>query len=430
MKVTVFEKAENAGGIVRRVIPGFRISAEAIGKDVALAQAYGANFIYGCEVKSLDELRDFDDVVVCTGAWIPGVLKLQAGEARNAVEFLAAYKKHPNLTTLGRNVVVVGGGNTAMDTARAAKRVHGVRSVSLVYRRDAKNMPANEAELKMAMDDGVEFRTLLSPVAWEDKKLKCEIMALGPADGAGRRSPVATGEYEYLKADAVIAAVGERTDTALYKALGVALDGKGRPILDEETGRSSIPNVYFAGDGAKGPSTVVMAIAGAAKAARAIAGVDFESFAPLNVAHSAGEALVKKGVFCRDCHEADRCLECATVCENCVDVCPNRCNVPSLSQGRIQILHLDGPCNRCGNCETFCPWSSAPYRDKWTLFSDIESFGEAENQGFAVIHGLTVRVRFAGEVFDVDLGEGDGRLPKELAVFTRTVILRYPEYII
>ena len=223
--------------------------------------------------------------------------------------------------------------------------------------------------------------------------------------------------------------MGERTDTALYKALGVALDEKGRPVLDEATGRSSIPNVYFAGDGAKGPSTVVMAIAGAAKAAKAICGADFETYAMFNTAHSPDEAIVKKGVFCGGCHESERCLECATVCENCVDVCPNRCNVPIVSQGRIQILHLDGPCNRCGNCETFCPWSSAPYRDKWTLFPDVRSFAEAENQGFAVLGGLTVRVRFAGEEFDVDLGEGNGRLPQELAVFTRTVILRCPEYI-
>ena len=174
---------------------------------------------------------------------------------------------------------------------------------------------------------------------------------------------------------------------------------------------------------------MVMAIAGAARAARAICGADYEQFAPFNVAHSPEEAIVKKGVFCKDCHESDRCLECATVCENCVDVCPNRCNVPIVSQGRIQILHLDGPCNRCGNCETFCPWSSAPYKDKWTLFPDEQSFREADNQGFAVLGGLTVRVRFGGEEFDVDLGEGNGRLPHDLAVFTRTVILRYPEYI-
>ena len=427
VNVTVFEKADSAGGAVRRAIPAFRISAEAIDRDIALAQGWGVNFVFGCEVRSLDELSSFDDVVVCTGAWIPGVLKLRQGEARNAVEFLCSCKNHPRTTPLGRNVVVVGGGNTAMDTARAAKRLLGVRSVTVVYRRDARNMPADEAELQEALSEGISFRTLLSPVSWENKLLKCEVMELGEPDEKGRRSPVPTGVYETLKADAVLAAVGERTDTELYKALGIALDDRGRPVLDPETGRSSIPNVYLAGDGATGPSTVVEAIAGAARVARAVCGADFEKYAPLNTALSPSEAIAKKGVFRTGCHESERCLECATVCENCVDVCPNRANVAVEIQGRIQILHLDGPCNRCGNCESFCPWSSAPYKDKWTLFPDEQSFREADNPGFVSLGGAVVRVRFAGEEFETDLGESDGRLPKELAVFTRTVLFRYPE---
>ncbi len=430
VKVTVFEKSESAGGAVRRAIPAFRISREAIDRDVELARAYGVNFVFGCEVRSLGELKSFDDVIVCAGAWVPGVLKLEVGEARNAVEFLCAFNKHPHLTLPGRNVVVVGGGNTAMDTARAAKRAHGVKSVTVVYRRDERNMPADEAELQEALADGIQLRTLLSPVSWEEKLLKCEVMQLGAPDAAGRRSPVPTGEYEYLKADAVIAAVGERTDTALYTALGIETDERGRAVYDRETGLTNLPHVYIAGDGATGPSTVVEAIAGAARAAKAICGADFEKYAPLNVAHSPEEAIVKKGIFCSGCHDSERCLECATVCENCVDVCPNRANVAVTVQGRIQILHLDGPCNRCGNCETFCPWNSAPYKDKWTLFPDAAAFEEAENQGFAPLGGMNVRVRFAGEVFDVDLGETNGSLPRELAVFTRTVLTRYPELIL
>ena len=427
VSVTVFEKADAAGGAVRRAIPAFRISDEAIDRDVALARAWGVSFLFGCEVKSLDELKDFQDVVVCTGAWVPGVLKLEKGEARNAVEFLTACRRHPHATPLGRHVIVVGGGNTAMDTARAAKRLWGVKTVTVVYRRDARNMPADEAELREALADGVSFRTLLSPLSWEDKTLKCEIMELGEPDAKGRRTPVPTGAYEYLKADAVLAAVGERTDTDLYRALGIDLDEKGRPVLDPKTGRSSLPHVYLAGDGASGPSTVVEAIAGAARAAAAIAGIDYERFAGTNVTAPAA-AIARKGVFhAPGAPEADRCLECATVCENCVDVCPNRANVAVDVGGRIQILHLDGPCNRCGNCESFCPWSSAPYRDKWTLFPDAAAFAEAENPGFAPLGGMSVRVRFAGQEFDADLGEGNGGLPPELAVFTRTVLLRYPE---
>lgn len=426
-EVTVFEKAENAGGIVRRVIPSFRISEEAIEKDVALAKAWGAEFSFGTEVRYLDQLAGFSDVVVCTGAWIPGKLPLEQGEAMNVIEFLAAYKKHPRLTRLGRHVIVVGGGNTAMDAARAAKRVPGVKDVTVVYRRDVRNMPADEAELNEALSEGVKFRNLLAPVAMGKRELRCEIMTLGEPDEKGRRAPVGTGEYELLPADTVIAAVGEKTDTALYQALGIQVDGKGRAVLDSATGRTNLPNLYLAGDGAKGPSTVVEAIAGAARAARAICGMSFEKYAGQNIAPDVQGVMAKKGVFCRDCHEADRCLECATVCENCVDVCPNRANVPILVEGRIQILHLDGPCNQCGNCMTFCPWNSAPYEEKWTLFPDVQSFDESKNQGFVPLGGAAVRVRFAGEEFDVDLGEGGSPLlPPELTVFTRTVLFRYP----
>ena len=428
-QVTVFEKTAEAGGTVRHVIPAFRISGEAIDRDVALATAYGVSFVYGCEIKSLEELSSFDHVILCAGAPVPGKLPLQAGEARNAVEFLAAYKRHPHTTTLGRHVIVVGGGNTAMDTARAAKKLWGVKTVTLVYRRDAANMPADEAELQEALGDGIRFRPLLSPVSWENKQLKCEIMELGEPDEKGRRAPLPTGAYETLRADAVLAAVGEKTDTALYEALGLALDDRGRPVMDPATGRSSIPNVYLAGDGATGPSTVVEAIAGAARAVKAICGADFEKYASCNLASDPAEVRAKKGVFCGSCHEADRCLECATVCENCVDVCPNRANVAVEVQGRTQILHLDGPCNRCGNCETFCPGSSAPYKDKGTLFPDAESFREASNPGFAPLGGARVLVRFAGEEFEADLGEGNGRLPRELAVFTRTVLMRHPQWI-
>jgi putative selenate reductase len=425
--VTVFEKAQNAGGIVRRVIPPFRIADEAAQRDEALAAAYGAEFRYNTEIRSPEQLKGYDAVVVCTGAWMPGKLPLEKGEAADVLEFLAQFRRDPEQCRLGRNVVVVGGGNTAMDAARAAKRCPGVETVSLVYRRDMRNMPADEAELREAMADGVIFRDLLSPVKHEHGRLTCERMVLGEPDRTGRRSPAGTGEFVDVEADTVLAAVGERTDSALYRTLGIALDEKGRAVLDPATQRSSDPRIYLAGDGAKGPSTVVEAVADAARAVKAITGADFEKYAPLNVSSSPAEALARKGVFRENCRETERCLECATVCEACVDVCPNRANTAVAVDGKIQILHLDGQCNECGNCETFCPWNSAPYRDKWTLFWDRESFDKGPNQGFLPLGKLNILCRFAGETFACDLGDGNGKLPAELAEFTRTVLLWYPE---
>ena len=428
-EVTVFEKAEEPGGIVARVIPSFRIEPERAQRDADMAAALGVSFRYGTEISSREQLAGFDAAVVCTGAWVPGTLALEGKPARNVIEFLGEFKRHPKRCRPGKHVVIVGGGNTAMDAARTALRCHGVKSVSVVYRRDMRNMPADEAELREAIEEGVVFRPLLSPTAWDGKRLTCEKMRLGDPDAKGRRSPVATGECETVEADAVIAAVGERTDAALYRALGLALDEKERPVVDRATGRSSVENIYLAGDGAFGPSTVVEAIAGAARAAKAIAGAEYERFAWLNVAHDAQEALDKKGIFRTACHESERCLECATVCENCVDVCPNRANVAIRVNGGLQILHMDGPCNECGNCATFCPWSGAPYRDKWTMFAEREAFDKGPNRGFLPIEGLRVLCRFGGRVGEIDLGESNGFLPAELAAFTRAVLTGHRELI-
>ena len=423
--MTVFEKSLKPGGIVRHVIPPFRISTETVEKDAMLCAGLGVKFRYGTEIRSADQLAAFDDAVICTGAWVPGTLPLEGGQPRNVIEFLSAYKKHPLWCIPGRSVAVIGGGNTAMDAARAAKRCTGVKKVTLVYRRDMRSMPADEEELRLALKDGVELRPLLSPVAIEGKKLKCEKMTLGEPDASGRRRPVATGEYEYIDAACVIAAVGERTDTALYQALGIPVDEKGRAITDANG--MAAPHLYLAGDGATGPSTIVQAIAGATRVAKAITGTDFEKYVAQNAKGDPATARSRKGVFADGGRASERCLECATVCENCVDVCPNRANVSLLIDGRSQILHLDWMCNECGNCATFCPWSSAPYREKWTMFANRDGFETSENQGFLPLGGLRVLVRFAGESFEVDLGEANGELPPELAKFTRAALLRYPE---
>ena len=137
----------------------------------------------------------------------------------NVFDFLSRFKKEPDKINLGRHVVVVGGGNTAMDAARAAKRVKGVETVSLVYRRNRKYMPADEEELELALEDGVEFRELLAPVGVKDGVLTCHEMELGAPDATGRRTPVDTGRVVEVPACTVITAVGEKVDTALYLSL-------------------------------------------------------------------------------------------------------------------------------------------------------------------------------------------------------------------
>ena len=410
VNVTLFEAKDALGGIVRHVIPEFRISSEAIDNDVKLMEAMGVKVKLNTRIGDLRALRnEFAHVIVAAGAWKRGSAGMEYGEELNVLAFLEAAKKSPETLTLGENVVVIGGGNTAMDAARAAKRIPGVKRVSLVYRRTKRYMPADQEELELALADGVEFRELLAPVGAKDGVLTCRVMELGTPDASGRRSPVDTGKTAEVPADTVITAVGEKVDTALYTANGLAVDNRGRVVVNLETMESSVKGIYVVGDGQTGPATVVEAIAGAMRAARAIQDFDTDTFVDKNVNPDYAAPLAKRGDVCTDCAACGeiRCLGCATVCETCAEVCPNRANVAVRVEGmrQRQIIHVDGMCNECGNCGTFCPYDSPPYKDKFTLFWSREDFDHSENQGFLRLDRYKTLVRFAGEVKEYDVSD-------------------------
>lgn len=434
ISVTVFEKRDQFGGIVRHVIPAFRISTSSIEKDISLAQAMGAKFECGVEVTSAQELKQkgYTHVIFATGAWKPGHLDLEYGQMVNVLEFLEQCKSNPDALSIGENVVVIGGGNTAMDAARAAKRVDGVKHVRLVYRRSKRYMPADEEELALALGDGVEFCELLAPVGVKDGLLTCHKMTLGTPDASGRRSPVDTGEIAELPADTVIAAVGEHVDGAYFGSNGLALDARGKVKVNADTLETSVKGIYVTGDANRGPATVVEAIADAMKAAKAIAGISADAYESLNVNPDDSSALRKKGTVCSDCSkclESERCLECATVCECCVDVCPNRANIAVSVKGKAmrQIIHVDGMCNECGNCATFCPYDSRPYKDKFTLFWSEEDFLNSTNEGFLLLDAQKqlYRVRLDGQICEYSMGDVDCGLPTDIS---RLISAAYGSY--
>ena len=428
--VTVFERKEKLGGVVRNVIPEFRISADSIDKDVELCKAYGAEFKLGAEVTSVKALKaeGYTDVIVSIGAWKPGRSPLAYGEVTDALEFLMEAKKNGASMNIGKDVVVLGGGNTAMDVARAAKRIPGVEHVRLIYRRTKRYMPADEEELQLAIEDGVEFLELLAPVGAENGKLKCSVMELGAPDASGRRSPVDTGKTEEYPADTIIAAIGETIDTSLYAELGIEMDAKGRPVVDGNM-MTTEAGVYAVGDSRRGPATVVEAIADSAKAAAAIAGISYDKYAEENIAADEKMYTAKKGVQSRDTKKTpdDRCLGCPTVCEVCTDVCPNRANVAIHVPGKCkaQIIHVDGMCNECGNCKVFCPYKGGrPYKDKFTLYWTEEDFLDSTNEGFLVLDGTQVKVRLDGKVETVDVAQ-ETDLPADAVAVIRTVLKDY-----
>lgn len=430
VKVTLYEQKDSLGGVVRNVIPGFRITKEAIDNDVKLVTAYGAEVKLNTRVENIKELAaNYDAVILANGASDPGVLKLEAGESINALEFLADFKKKDGQLNIGKNVVVIGGGNTAMDTARAAKRTAGVEHVYLVYRRTKRYMPADAEELEMAVKDGVEFRELLAPKKLEDGRLVCEVMRLGEMDASGRRGVEATGELVSVPADTVIAAVGEHVPASYYEANEVNVSERGKALVNTDTLESSRKGVYVIGDGLGGPATVVEGIRDAKKAAEAILGQTVSKDVP--VEGNAEEIYVRRGSLVERLSgqaETGRCLSCSAVCENCAEVCPNRANVAVRVPGmaKHQIIHVDYMCNECGNCKSFCPYDSAPYLDKFTLFASEADMEDSRNQGFTVLDRETVscKVRYLGNILNWKAGETT-EIPEGLCKVMETVCKDY-----
>ena len=416
--VTVFDQADEIGGVPANVIPRFRFPREDLEQDIDRIRALGVQFRLGSQgrfsVETWGALKKegFQAVVLALGASVPRPLKLE-GEGIpvvDALAFLQSLHRGDRTYNHKTSVVVVGGGNTAMDSARAARRLPGKPTVRLLYRRSLREMPADREEFDLALADGVEFTelalpekmaTLLSSGSDEGRGvLTIRGMALGEPDSSGRRSPRPTEKTWEVECDLIVAAVGETPDRDLYTALGIEVDPHGRPVVDPQTLETRVPGLFVVGDGRRGPASIISAEADGRRAAEAILGIPKveggrKKFAPPpldweKLSHR-GELLESLGetdpAFAQ--REAERCLTCSTACLRCVEVCPNRANmvigVPldgPLSQ-ELQILHVDELCNECGNCGFFCPYDGDPYALKPTLFRDEGSLRASSNGGFA-----------------------------------------------
>ena len=405
--VTIFEKEEKAGGVIRYVIPGFRIGDATIDKDISFIQKMGVEIRTNTEITSVADLKaqGYDAVILAIGAGKPGTLKLEKGETVNALKFLRDFKANDGKLNIGKNVVVIGGGNTAMDTARAAKRTEGVEHVYLVYRRTKRYMPAAEDELLEVLEEGVEFKELLSPVSLDGGRLLCKKMKLGQMDASGRAGVTETADVVEVPADTVIVAVGEKIDTDFYTANQIAVDERGKAKVNDKTLETSVSGVYVAGDGARGAATIVEGIRDAQLAVKDILGKEITRDAA--VTGDVKDCFEKKGILKHSKEaktEEERCLTCNKVCENCVDVCPNRANISIKVPGMAmnQVIHVDYMCNECGNCKSFCPYASAPYKDKFTLFANEKDMADSKNDGFVVLdkENKTCKVRFVGQITD------------------------------
>ncbi|GAG60781.1 unnamed protein product, partial [marine sediment metagenome] len=195
-KVTVFEKQDSPGGVITYVMPNFRIPASAIEKDISIIKALGVDFKFGeSEDFSINDLnsKGYKYIFIGIGAEVSRKLQL-TGDNNNVYEtldFLRSFNKDSGALNIGRRVAVIGGGNTAVDSARSALRIDGVEKVFIIYRRTEDEMPADREEYERALEEGVIFKPLLLPESFSKTGiLKCRKMTLGTPDSSGRRRPV------------------------------------------------------------------------------------------------------------------------------------------------------------------------------------------------------------------------------------------------
>ncbi|WP_235910887.1 putative selenate reductase subunit YgfK [Heliobacterium mobile] len=439
--VTVFEPRQSAGGTVRHVIPRFRISDEAIESDIQFIKDHGVKFHFGADRSLTPEAlkgQGFSYVIVAVGAGAEKDFLLENASSSvriiSALEFLQRYNSEPASLQLGKHVAIVGAGNTAMDASRTALKLPGVESSTVIYRRTEKEMPAYREEYELALADKVKFHFLLNPESFDaDGTLRCRVMKLGQRDSSGRRKPEKTEELRTLPIDTLITAIGEDVDYALLHRLGLTASDKMPPETNKLNCETVLQGVYLVGDAHRGPSSIVNGIADGRKAADAICRIEDPAWQPSRFTPSPTSAeqvkriaSKKQGLTAQSDvpveagdevnlavgdKEYHRCVECNSVCNKCVEVCPNRANVavPMSDEGRFrnyyQIVHIDAYCNECGNCASFCPWEGRPYTDKPTLFSLRNDFEDSRNPGFFV-EGDQVLVRLNGEVHTFALADG------------------------
>ena len=277
-QVTVFEANDFAGGMLQSGIPSYRLPREIIKSEINLIIDFGVKIVYNHNVKDLKELtKDFDAIYISVGLIKEKAVNIPGNDLPGvyyALDFLKQ-KYIDNKLSIGKSIAVIGGGDVAMDCARTAIRMDGIQDVYIVYRRSAKEMPAQDIEKEEAEKEGIIFQNLLAPAAIEGnqkvEKLICYQVKLGEPDSSGRRKPIIMENTRVeFEVDNVIFAIGQEADQDFYqKNPELKQNNKGLLEVNPETFETSIANVYAGGD-IIGGMTAVESIGNAKKAAKTI----------------------------------------------------------------------------------------------------------------------------------------------------------------
>ncbi len=287
--VTVFEALHEIGGVLKYGIPEFRLPNRIVDVEIDGLRRMGVHFLTNCIVGktlSYDDLHDdgFRGIFVASGAGLPNFMGIP-GENLVGVMSSNEYLTRVNLMDAanpesdtpvqqGKRVAVIGGGNTAMDSVRTAKRL-GAERAMIIYRRSEEEMPARLEEVKHAKEEGVEFLTLHNPIEYlgdergRVRQMRLQKMQLGEPDASGRRRPIPIeGAIETVEVDEVIVSVGVSPNPLIPRAFsGLEISKKGTIVVDEASRRSALPDVYAGGDIVRGGATVILAMGDGKRAA-------------------------------------------------------------------------------------------------------------------------------------------------------------------
>lgn len=383
--VHVVESAETAGGMMRYGIPKYRLPREVLDAEIARIEALGVEFEFGREVSDLAaEMKagGYAAAFIGAGASLAHRAYIPAGDAAHIMDAVSLLRSVESSSPgeeplLGRRVVVYGGGNTAIDVARTAKRLGSEPIV--VYRRTRERAPAHAFEIEEALEEGVSMKWLSTISEAERGTIRIEKMKL---DESGYPQP--TGEYETIEADSLVLALGQETNLSFLSALPDLKVEKGSVVVDERM-MTSVPGIFAGGDVVPGDRNVTVAIGHGKRAAKAMdawlrgempgekAPADPATFEKLNTWYYADapqkirpqldivrrqttfeevlEGLTEENAL----FEARRCMSCGNCfeCDNCYGVCPDNA-VVKLGPGRKFRFNYDY-CKGCGICANECP---------------------------------------------------------------------------
>jgi putative selenate reductase len=463
VRATIFEARDVPGGMIR-VVPPFRLPQEILDRDIDRIMTLGVEIRLNTRIAVPPEDllgQGFNAVYLASGFQREAPLHVPGAEGPGVMPALQLLdrSRRGERVALGKKVVVIGGGDTAMDAARTSQRLSG-NPVTVLYRRTRHEMPAAEEELEGTLEEGNLLEELAAPVEVlrEGGKvtcIRCIRNTLGEPGPDGRRSPVCIPGSEFvIPCDAVVVAVGQLPELAFLDGSRVTRHQGGGVLVDGTTRSAGPTGVYAGGDVVVESGSIIAACADGRQAAEAICahlGVSFAQPSSRPPVLSDRDTLEVKGVRARRIAqvkaammpvaeradfrlieatftedqariEALRCVQCTAFCDKCVEVCPNRANytfrmqpvhwtLPVLAmidgclrvidaeEFRIaqnrQILHVDDFCNECDNCQTFCVHHGKPYVDKPRLFLDVDLFAAEDSNAFH-IDGHTIRRREQG----------------------------------